>query len=110
VPDAVKNRCFAADFATKASTRAARGRRFGGGSRCGTTGEREGCGQRRAKPNLAASPVAATAVSADRNAQGFSFLNKFVIFKYIPFSFPRRPAFFVKSVTGQRDVHRELDL
>jgi len=53
-----------------------------------------------ARTQSAASPVAATAVSADRNAQGFSFLNKFVIFKYIPFSFPRRPAFFVKSVTG----------
>lgn len=32
--------------------------------------------------------------------QGFSILNKFVIFKWIPFSFPRKPAFFVKNVTG----------
>jgi hypothetical protein len=39
-------------------------------------------------------------VSANENAQGFSILNKFVIFKNIPFSFPRRPAFFVKTVTG----------
>ncbi len=48
----------------------------------------------------AATSAAAAAVSANQNAQGFSFLNKFVIFKYIPFSFPRRPAFFVKNVTG----------
>ena len=41
-----------------------------------------------------------TAATSNQNAQGFSFLNKFVIFKYIPFSFPRRPAFFVKTVTG----------
>jgi hypothetical protein len=47
----------------------------------------------------AASPGAA-AVSANHNAQGFSVLNKFVIVKYLPFSFPRRPAFFVKTVTG----------
>jgi len=46
------------------------------------------------------SRAAATAVTANQNAQGFNFLNKFVIFKYIPFSFPRRPAFFVKTVTG----------
>jgi hypothetical protein len=39
-------------------------------------------------------------VPANQNAQGFSFLDKSVIFKSIPFSFPRRPAFFVKNVTG----------
>ncbi len=48
----------------------------------------------------AAATSAAAAVVANHNAQGFSFLNKFVIFKYIPFSFPRTPAFFVKNVTG----------
>lgn len=50
----------------------------------------------------AATPSATTttAVTANQNAQGFSFLNKYVIFKYIPFSFPRTPAFFVKNVTG----------
>lgn len=50
--------------------------------------------------STAAVTSATTAVRASQNAQGFGFLNKFVIFKYIPFSVPRRPAFFVKTVTG----------
>lgn len=48
----------------------------------------------------AAATSAPAAAVANHNAQGFSFLNKFVIFKNIPFSFPRMPAFFVKNVTG----------
>ncbi|MGY4708209.1 hypothetical protein ACXDF8_01325 [Mycolicibacterium sp. CBM1] len=37
---------------------------------------------------------------ADQSGKRFSFLDKFVIFRSIPFSFPRRPALFVKKVTG----------
>jgi len=56
--------------------------------------------EQRASSRAAATSATAAAVTANHNTQGFSFLNKFVIFKNIPFSFPRTPAFFVKNVTG----------
>ncbi|TPG33553.1 hypothetical protein EAH80_14815 [Mycobacterium hodleri] len=54
--------------------------------------------EQHAPARAAAKSVAATA--ANQNTQDFGLLNKFVIFKNIPFSFPRTPAFFVKNVTG----------
>jgi hypothetical protein len=56
--------------------------------------------EQRASSRAAATSATSAAVTANHNTQGFSFLNKFVIFKNIPFSFPRTPAFFVKNVTG----------
>lgn len=56
--------------------------------------------ERRVSSRAAVTSAAATTVTADHNAQGFSFLNKFVIFRYIPFSLPRWPRFFDKNVTG----------
>jgi hypothetical protein len=56
----------------------------------------------------AAATSGTTGVTANQNAQGFGFLNKFVIFKYIPFSFPRWPAFFVKTVTVFKPIPADL--